>query len=179
MTLGTKKKIVVLGMMSRHPVAGMVFITVQYLVGFLRLGYDVYYVEPQGGGTGGNGLRPPTWIESVLRRFDLGDRWAYHDIHEGRCYGLSEIELRRLYQSAALIINLHGSTKPMPELYATDRLLYLETDPVEFEISLYEKEQWVYDFMAPHCAFFTWGENYGGPGCKLPVPEQVLFRPQR
>ena len=27
------------------PVAGMVFITMQYLVGLKRLGFDVYYVE--------------------------------------------------------------------------------------------------------------------------------------
>ena len=45
MNILTKKKIVVLGMMSRMPVAGVVWQTMQYLVGFERLGYDVYYVE--------------------------------------------------------------------------------------------------------------------------------------
>src|SRR5258708_2286459 len=40
-----KKIIVFLGMMSKFPVAGEVWATVQYLVGFQRLGYDVYYVE--------------------------------------------------------------------------------------------------------------------------------------
>ena len=45
MNLPHQKKIVVLGAMSKMPVAGIVFITMQYLVGFKRLGYDVYYVE--------------------------------------------------------------------------------------------------------------------------------------
>jgi hypothetical protein len=36
-----KKKIVLLGLMSRMPVAGVVWQTVQYLLGFQRLGYDV------------------------------------------------------------------------------------------------------------------------------------------
>src|SRR5205823_3990116 len=43
-TLGTGNKIVVLGSMSKMPVAGIVFITMQYLVGLTRLGYDVFYV---------------------------------------------------------------------------------------------------------------------------------------
>ena len=34
------KQVVVLGMMSRHPVAGIIWLTVQYLVGLRRLGYE-------------------------------------------------------------------------------------------------------------------------------------------
>src|SRR5947199_130645 len=45
MTVLTPPKIVLLGMMSRIPVAGAVWGAVQYLVGFRRLGCDVYYVE--------------------------------------------------------------------------------------------------------------------------------------
>ena len=48
MLIPSRPKIVVLGMMSRMPVAGVVWQTVQYLVGFERLGYDVYYVEAHG-----------------------------------------------------------------------------------------------------------------------------------
>ena len=31
--------------MTRYPVAGMVWLTIQYLLGFARLGYECYYVE--------------------------------------------------------------------------------------------------------------------------------------
>ena len=180
MNLISKRKIVVLGMMSRQPVAGMVFITLQYLIGLERLGYEVYYVEPQGGAPGADSSQPAAWIDSVMRRFDLGGRWAYHAVHgDGRVYGASDSELNELYRSAALIINLHGATKPTAELSATGRLVYLETDPVELEVSLHNQEQWAYDFLSPHCAFFTWGENYGRPDCKLPVPSQFHFHPTR
>jgi hypothetical protein len=175
-----KTKIVVLGMMSRHPVAGMVFITLQYLIGLQRLGYDVFYVEPQGGVPGTDPVAAPAWIDSTMRRFHLGDRWAYHSIYgDGRCYGLSERQLKDLYQSAALIINLHGATKPSPELTATGRLVYLETDPVELEISLFNHEQWAYDLWSQHCAFFTWGENCGQPDCRLPSANGFHFVPTR
>src|SRR5262249_30083906 len=46
--VSVRKKIVVLGMVSRHPVAGMVWLTMQYLIGLERLGYEAYYIEAHG-----------------------------------------------------------------------------------------------------------------------------------
>ncbi len=45
MHLLSKPKIVLLGMMTKMPVAGVVWQTVHYLAGFQRLGFDTYYVE--------------------------------------------------------------------------------------------------------------------------------------
>ena len=45
MSILGRKKIVLLGMMTKIPVAGAVWGTMQYLIGFQRLGYDAYYVE--------------------------------------------------------------------------------------------------------------------------------------
>jgi len=45
MHLRAKPRAVVLGTMSKMPVAGIVFITIQYLLGLKRLGFDVFYVE--------------------------------------------------------------------------------------------------------------------------------------
>src|SRR5438552_6385772 len=112
-----RPKMVLLGMMSKHPVAGVVWQTLHYLIGLERLGYEAYYVEA-GGHQPSSMLVPPEWyadrsqaaadfIDAQLRRFDLGDRWAFHALHaDGQCYGLLESELLRLYSSAALIINL-------------------------------------------------------------------------
>jgi len=110
----------------------------------------------------------------------LSGRWAFHALHDdGRCYGLSENQLKQLYVSADLLINLHGGTEPLPEHIATDRLIYLETDPVRLQIELYHNLQRTIDFLAPHRAFFTFGENYGSPDCKLPVSERFPFHPTR
>ena len=49
---------------------------------------------------------------------------------------MSEPQLERLYGSADLLINLHGGTQPLPELAATGRLVYLETDPVQLQLEL-------------------------------------------
>lgn len=183
-----RKKIVLLGMMSRMPVAGVVWQTLHYLLGFQRLGYDVYYVETHGttprnffGDHCDNGWRKAaTFIDGVLRRFDLGLHWAFRArFADGQSFGLSDCELKELYHSADLIINLHGGTQPLPEHYAAGRLVFLETDPVEVQIQLHDGCQEAIDYLAPHRAFFTFGENYGRADCGLPVSDRFHFQPTR
>jgi hypothetical protein len=182
------KKIVILGMMTKIPVAGHVWLIAHYMVGLRRLGFDPYYVEAHARtpsmlmtseSDDGSALAAE-FIDRFLRRFDLGDRWAFHALHDdGRCYGLSETELKDLYASAELIINLHGGTVALPEHYATGRLIYLETDPVELEIELYNGDANTFDFCRPHRAFFTWGLNYNNPDCRVPLPAEFPFRHTR
>jgi hypothetical protein len=189
MQLGRPKKIVVLGMMAKSPVAGMVWLTMQYIVGLTRLGYDAYYVEahartpstftdtPETDGS----ARAAAFIDATMRWFGLpADRWAFQALHsDGRCYGLSALELNELYRTADLIINLHGGTMLLPEHKANGRLLFLETDPVEFSIYLAQNLHDMVDYLSPHQTFFTWGENYGKPDCRTPVSDQFDFKPTR
>lgn len=187
-SVARKKKIVLFGMMARLPVAGVVWQTLHYLIGLERLGYDVYYVEAHGctprafmlhEDDDGSG-KAAGFVADVMGRFGFEDRWAYHAIHMGNAYyGLSELQLRELYRSADLLINLHGGTVPQPEHCATGRLVYLETDPVELQIELHQNVQTTVDFLASHCAFFTFGENYGRPDCRLPVSDRFKFLPTR
>ncbi|HYG35119.1 MAG TPA: glycosyltransferase family 2 protein, partial [Clostridia bacterium] len=181
------QKIVLLGFLSHFPVAGVAWQTLHYLVGLERLGFDVYYVEAHGctpsklmrSETDDGAALAAAYINDVLGRFGFEKRWAYHAIYESRCFGLSETQLKELYRSAALIINLHGGHLPTPELSATGRLVYLETDPVDVEIDLYHKKQETIDYLSPHCAFFTYGESLGQPDCLVPAPKQFKFVPTR
>ena len=188
MRINGKQKIVLLGMMSKMPVAGVVWQTLHYLVGFRALGYDVYYVEAHARTPSAlmehehedSSAKAAAFIDGVMRQYDFADRWAFHALHaDGRCYGLSDVQLNELYRSAALIINLHGGTMPLPEHSATGRLLYLETDPVALQIELHDNLQTTVDFLAPHFAFFTFGENYGSADCGLPVDHRFKFHPTR
>jgi GT2 family glycosyltransferase len=182
-----KERIVILGFLSHFPVAGVAWQTIHYLVGFQRLGYDVYYVEAHGctpsklmqSAVDDGPVRAAEHIAALMRRFDLGERWAYHAVYDSRCFGLSEERLRELYRSAALIINLHGSHLPTPELTATNRLVYLGTDPVDIEIDVFHQRQEALDYLRPHCAFFSYGENLGQPDCLVPNPEPFRFHATR
>jgi GT2 family glycosyltransferase len=182
------KKVVLLGMMTKIPVAGVVWQTLHYLLGFERLGYEAYYVETHARTPSmlmereedDSSVVAASFLDRVLRRFGLGDRWAFLGLHDdNRCFGMSSTQLRRLYGSAVCIINLHGGTEPRPEHYATDRLVYLETDPVALQTELYYGLQPTIDFLEPHCAFFTYAENYGNPDCKLPVQHRFPLHPTR
>jgi GT2 family glycosyltransferase len=185
---GQRPKVVVLGMMSKMPVAGVVWQNLHYLLGFERLGYEAYYVEAHGrtpsmlmgsSETDASG-RAAAFIATIMRRFGLSDRWAFRALHDdGRCFGMTESRLQRLLGSAELIVNLHGGTKPLPELSATDRLIYLETDPVQLQLELAEGYQESYAFLEAHAAFFTFAESYGQEGCLLPVSDRFRFKTTR
>jgi hypothetical protein len=188
MHIAAKKKIVLLGMMSQMPVAGVVWQTMHYLVGLRRLGYDVYYVESHArtptmlmeSEADDSSAKAARFIGSIAKRFDFCDRWAFHALHDdGQCYGMTHLELLQLYESADLLINMHGGTQPLPEHTKTGRLVYLETDPVQLQIELKEGNQETLDFLEPHVAYFTFGENYGNSDCRLPVTGRFQFVPTR
>lgn len=187
MTSGSPK-IVILGMLTKMPVAGVAWQTLHYLLGFQRLGYDAYYVEAH--------ARTPSmlmtaedddssqmaadYLGALMARFGLADHWAFHALHaDGRCYGMTQSELSRLYRSAAVIVNLHGGTQPLPEHVETGRLVYVETDPVQLQVELHDGVPQTVEFLRAHSAFFTFGENLGSPDCGLPNPEQFRFHPTR
>ena len=184
MTQMPRHRIVLLGMMTRMPFAGNVWLVAQYLEGFRRLGCDVYYVEAHGitptklmeaSGDDGSAVAA-AWLGGVMERFGFEDRWAYHALHDDRrCFGLSELRLRELYASADIIINLHGGTVPLPEHYETGRLMYLETDPVELEIELHDGDEDAVAFLSPHRSFATWGLNYGADDCRVPLPADLTY----
>jgi GT2 family glycosyltransferase len=175
--------IVVLGMMTQHPVPGVIWQTIHYLLGFRRLGYDVYYAEAHFSPRHvfhDSTADAVTFLDGVMRRLGLAGFWAYHALHEdGACFGMSIERLRRLYREADLVINLHAATLPLPEHYAGGRLICLETDPVEVQVQLAGNDRDAIEFLKPHMAFFTFAENYGNPGCGLPQSELFDFRPTR
>ncbi|MEX2658824.1 MAG: hypothetical protein WD232_03930 [Acidimicrobiales bacterium] len=184
----TRPRIVVLGMMTKMPVGGVVWQTVHYLVGLERLGCEVWYVEAHGvhptafcAADGDPGTdAAAAFLHRTLARFDLGHRWAFEAMHDdGRVVGPAAASLGELYRSAAVVLNLHGGTTPRPEHAASGRLVYLETDPVQLQVELHDGRPETIALLEPHVAFFTFGENYGRPGCGLPVGERFQFHPTR
>jgi glycosyltransferase involved in cell wall biosynthesis len=178
-----RDKIVLLGMMGRMRVAGAVWQALHYLVGLERLGYEAYYIEAHGCTPWAfreDEAAVAGFINGVMRRFDLGDRWGFHARSgSGSWYGMNEHQVNRLYGSAAAIVNLHGGTVPTPEQSATGRLVYIDTDPVSVQVEVHNGVPSTLDFLEQHCAFFTFAENYSAADCQLPVSERFRFKPTR
>lgn len=180
--------VVVLGMLTKMPVAGVVWQTLHYLVGLERAGADVYYVEAHGRTPSMFMNRPSddgassaaAYLGRLMRRFGFEGRWAYHAMYDdGRCFGHSLAELRRLYADADLIINLHGGTVPQPEHTRTGRLAYLETDPVNVQIEVHDEIPTAIEFLDAHQIHFTFAENLDGSDCGLPRTDRYTFLPTR
>ena len=183
-----RPKAIVLGLMSTMPVGGVVWQTVHYLLGLEKLGFDAYYVEAHArtpaalmtGDYDDSSELAAQFISTVMERFGLGDRWAFHALHDdGRYLGIGEAELHRLYRDAAIILNLHGGTEPRSEHSASKHLIYIETDPCQLQAELAQGVQRTIDFLDEHVAFFTFGENIGNSDCLVPVTHRYDFRPTR
>src|ERR671924_1642654 len=132
MQVSKPKVVIVLGIMGAIPVAGVAWQTIQYLVGLRRLGYDVYYVEATGvwpyNAATDDCSFPVTYISTLLSRFGFQDKWAYVAAHsDGRCYGLSELQVKELYGRADAIVNLFGGTILREEHMVCPLRIYLET----------------------------------------------------
>lgn len=186
--MSRERTVVVLGMVTQMPVAGVVWQTLHYLLGLEQLGFRAYYVEAHArtpsmlmtSEQDDSSARAASFIAAVMRRFGFGGRWAFRALHDdGRCYGMSERELERLCESAELLLDLHGGTVPRPELTASDRLVYVETDPVRPQVELSQGLESTIEFLEQHCAHFTFAENYGRQSCGLPLSERFDFQPTR
>ena len=186
--LARRPVVVVLGMLTKMPVAGVAWQTLHYLAGFERLGYDTYYVEAHGrtpsmlmtSDSDDGPALAAAYLDRVMRRFGFAGRWAYQAVHtDDRVLGMSAGELSALFARADLVVNLHGGTEPLPEHAETGRLVYLETDPVQLQVELHDGLESTRAFLDPHVAFFTFGENLGRAGCGLPVPVGYDFQPTR
>jgi hypothetical protein len=179
------KVVVVLGIMGCLPVAGtgVAWNTLQHLIALRRLGYDVYYVESTAvwpfNATTDDCTFPVTYISTLLNRFGFEGKWAYVAAHsDNRCYGLSELQVKDLYASAAAIINLFGGTILRDEHMRCPVRIYLETDPVVHQLRIANGEQRYIDLVGAHTALFTWGVNYGEPDCAVPV-KPFTYKPTR
>jgi hypothetical protein len=106
--------------MVRYPLGGNLSWTLQWLLGFRRLGHDVYLVEKSGypnscfdarrGVMGDDCSYGTAAVNALLRRFDLSDRWCFVDA-AGEYRGLSGDRVRELFETAELFVDLgtHGA----------------------------------------------------------------------
>jgi hypothetical protein len=156
---------------------GLAWQAIHHVVGFQRLGWDVWYVEDSGAAPYDPRLGMATedcrfaveHVAGVMRRLGLADRWAYVDLMHGETHGVSRARLDELYRSAAAIVNLSGATAPREEHRLGPKLVYIETDPVYEQLRVALGERSSIDFLASHDVLFTYGENLGAPDCPVPL----------
>ena len=134
-----RKRIVVMGFMASIPIAGVVWQHIHYIVGLLRLGHEVWYVED----SARLPYNPTTYeinndysyaLETLARlaaQFGFEDRWAFcaRYLPGDPCHGLTREKLLDLYRTADAILNICGTQELNDDVRQCERILYVESDP--------------------------------------------------
>ena len=171
--------LVVLGMMGRCPFGGQTWLYLNWLRGFVKNGCDVYYVEddatwpydPRVDTITDDPSYATEYLPRVLGRVGLGERWAYRALYRGvdACYGLTRERLTALYRDCDALLNICGATVLNDDHRRARRRIYVETDPVTNQLELANGKAKTSAVLDDHDTIVTYGENYGAPGCGVPL----------
>jgi hypothetical protein len=180
------KRILFSGSMAGHAVGygGNIWAFLQWILGFRRLGFDVYYVEERPGpDLVDEDLQPAPFAKSanaqafrrLIDRFELGDRAALLEAGTSAHVGLSREDIAKVSADVDLFLNQFGAYTAV--LGRVRRSVYLDLDPGHTQIW---QEQYGVDMrLRGHDLYLTIGLNLGEAGCPLPtcgVPwEKTLF----
>ncbi len=166
-----RKRIVVMGFMGSIPIAGVIWQHIHYIVGLQRLGHDVYYIEdsarlpynPETLEVNNSFDYAVKLLRGLAAEFDFQDRWAFcaRYLPGNPGAGLSLRKIQQLYRDADAILNVCGSQEFNDDLLASERILYIESDPGLEQIKVDQGDQKTIKYLRRHHALFTFGENVG------------------
>ncbi len=175
-----RPRVIVSGILFNVPVAGVAYQVIHYLLGLERLGYDAYYVEdtdwwsldPRTGEFSADPAKSFEVAVPFLERHGFGDRWAYrraHALEEPRgCWGMSEMQLLRLYREADALLNVTGCQTIWDEIGACPHRILVESDPGAAQIDVALGVERTVRHLDAHSSHFTFVETLLGPD--FPVP---------
>ena len=190
MALGSfsKGKIIVFGIVFWYPLAGVTYQFLHYLIGLRRLGYDVYYIEDSGRWVynadrfeftpdAEDNIRA---VAPILNAYGFEGKWAFRGNYPGgRCYGMEESDILRLYKEADAFLNVTASQEIREEHMACPRRIYVESDPFAVQVKAAQGDAPTLAALAAHDIHFSFGENLGAPDCDLPIAAGIRWLPTR
>lgn len=176
--LPSKGKIIVFGILFWYPLAGVTFQFLHYLIGLRNLGYEPYYVEDSGRWVYDsllNDLTPDASaniaaVAPILEAHGFTGHWAFRGCYPGgKCYGMSEEQILRLYREADAFLNVTGAQEIREEHMSCPRRIYVESDPFSAQVRVAKGDPVMIDILAAHDTHFSFGENLGAPDCDVPI----------
>ncbi len=164
--INSKLRIIVSGLIAQYPLGGVTWDYLQYVLGLARLGHDVYYLEDTGlwpynpleGGVSEGCTFNVKYLSTVMKRYGLGDKWAYRFPWQSQWFGLQDKERERVLNSADLLINVSCSIQNILEYRQIKRLVYVDTDPVFTQIKLAKEQEDFRKYIDMHDVCFSYGE---------------------
>jgi hypothetical protein len=180
----SRLRIIVTGMVGLYPVGGVAWDYLQYVIGFARLGHDVYYHEdtwswpyhPVEKTHTSDGGYSAGYIGDFFKAYapDLRDHWHYFHLHE-KSYGMEWSAFKEVARTADMFLNVSGACMIPEELSPKCVKIFLDTDPGYNQIMLSERLSWSENVerwcgsVAAHDQHFTYAENIHGADCIVPA----------
>jgi hypothetical protein len=161
----SRLRIVVTGLIGGYPLGGMAWHYLQYVLGLANLGHDVFYVEDSGrdpydpieGTPSGLCAFNVEYLNRVMSRFAMSERWAYRRSRQSPWFGMSDRVRSAVLQSADLLINVSGSLENPEEYRMVRRLVYVDTDPVFTQLKLARGQETFLARVNAHDVHFSFG----------------------
>jgi hypothetical protein len=169
-----KATILVSGMIAADPwQGGATWAVLQYVLGFRRLGHEVFLVEP----LQPKAVRPAQaslaesenakYFKRVTTDFGLCDSAALLLAGTRETVGLPYGQSRDMAARADVLINISGLLTDPALLEPISRRVYLDIDPAFNQ--LWQAVQGIDMRFAGHTHFVTIGQGLGQPGCPVPT----------
>ncbi len=151
---------------------GATWAVLQYVLGLLELGCDVYFVEPvlasalHPAGATLNKSANARYFNAVVEQFRLQGRGALLLAGEPETCGMDYAELRSIAARADVLINVSGMLTDDALIGAIPVRAYLDLDPAFIQ---WWHSQGIDMHFAAHTHFITIGQALGGPDCPVPT----------
>ena len=166
-------KILCSGYLVRHPIGGLSWHHLQYLLGFQELGHEVVFFEHFGWP---NSCYDPeinemtsdpafgvAYVQKMFGHYIPDIRWVYLSEHGGE-FGISRDELGDVCSDCDVYFNL-SNVNWIPELNKCRRRVLVDTDPVFTQVG----KQGIDFNFSEYDVLFTYGERVHQLGCSMPT----------
>jgi hypothetical protein len=114
-------------------------------------------------------------LQKVMEYFGLKDKWAYRDEASGKCFGLSEMNIKKICGAADIFVNISCSTFLRDEYLCIPVRILIDSDPMFTQIQYSSQQMFtpgepggLRDMVHAHNNLFTFGENIGSADCRIP-----------
>jgi hypothetical protein len=172
------KSILISGRIAASPLGygGNSWAFLQYVLGFRRLGFEVYYVEHLSPTECFDDAWKPAsflgcantrYFRALIDRFELAGRAALLEWEGSNYLGLSHAEIAKIAPNIDLLINLSGGLRAKSILAAPRRRMYVDLDPGYTQV--WHEEYGIDMNLRGHDVYVTVGLNLGKGECPFPT----------
>jgi hypothetical protein len=182
-------RVVLAGYLVRYPLGGYAWQALHFLAGFRALGCEVLFYEDSAYYAyayvpGAAAMQAEdysygvTYAAAFFGAHGFGDAWTFWDAGRDHHFGADAARTRATLHDADLVVNLGGVNRLARARCPRAVFVYVDLDPAYTQLRLHAGDLLLRAMLEAHDVHFTFGENIGTPGCRIPVGG-IAWRPIR